>query len=343
MKSPSDQDLHSQLLDTNDTSICGLHIQKKTVACCQLAFLFIFLLLFGAAIFYLIEHPHELIRVQQARTTYRNEKNAILQLLHDATAATTTTTNTSQLYALLQKHSLGFQTSASDTDNWTFVNAIVFSFTIVTTIGYGTFTPSTPGGQIFLVIYALIGIPAAGVALAYIAERALYVFTWLSMVGQDKTLEAFQHFDADNSGALDKEEFNQAVQLLGYTLSQHQFKQLWAKVDEDQSGLVDVAEFKWAIKYMHADVTEAAGRKRRITVTLLGILGWVGIGMVVFTLTERWRLETTFYFLFVSLTTVGLGDFFPTSTVGLIFLLLFAMVSAIEHSKEQVDTEQWSH
>jgi hypothetical protein len=77
---------------------------------------------------------------------------------------------------------------------------------------------------------------------------------------------------------------------------------------------------------MHADVTAAAGRTRRITITILGIFGWVGIGMIIFTLTEGWRPEQTFYFLFVSLTTVGLGDFFPESSAGLVFLLFFAMV-----------------
>ena len=192
--------------------------------------------------------------------------------------------------------------------------------------GYGTFAPTTVFGQIFLVIYALIGIPAAGSALAVIAERALYVFTWLSQVGGDKTLSAFNQFDDDGSGELDKDEFAAAVKLLGYDLNQHQFKKLWDKVDDDKSGLVDLDEFRLAVKYMHADVTEAAGRTRRITITVLGIFGWVGIGMIIFTLTEGWAPEVTFYFLFVSLTTVGLGDFFPQSSAGLIFLLFFAMV-----------------
>ena len=78
---------------------------------------------------------------------------------------------------------------------------------------------------------------------------------------------------------------------------------LWHKIDDDKSGNVDLDEFREAIVYMHADVTEAAGRKQRITVTLVGIFGWIGIGGIVFTFTENWEPEETFYFLFVSLTT----------------------------------------
>ena len=32
----------------------------------------------------------------------------------------------------------------------------LFAFTIVSTIGYGSFAPKTPGGQIFTVFYALV-------------------------------------------------------------------------------------------------------------------------------------------------------------------------------------------
>ena len=53
---------------------------------------------------------------------------------------------------------------------------------------------------------------------------------------------------------------------------------LWHKIDDDKSGNVDLDEFREAIVYMHADVTEAAGRKQRITVTLVGIFGWIGVG-----------------------------------------------------------------
>uniref|UniRef100_A0A3P9BU21 Potassium channel, subfamily K, member 17 n=1 Tax=Maylandia zebra TaxID=106582 RepID=A0A3P9BU21_9CICH len=42
---------------------------------------------------------------------------------------------------------------------WKFTSSAVFAATVVTTIGYGNICPSTTGGQIFCVFFALFGIP----------------------------------------------------------------------------------------------------------------------------------------------------------------------------------------
>ena len=35
----------------------------------------------------------------------------------------------------------------------------VFSFSVISTIGYGNITPETPAGKLFTIFYALFGIP----------------------------------------------------------------------------------------------------------------------------------------------------------------------------------------
>ena len=318
----STSELHSKLTESSNDACLGF--QKKTTNCIQLSIAFLFLIVVGGVVFYLIEAPHEDLRIQQVLKVYGQNKAKILQLLHHNSTANT---SPEELYALLQPHVIGFHDGPQYTNNWTFLNALIFSFTIITTIGYGTFTPSTIAGQIFLVVYSCFAIPLSGIALACIAERALYVFTLISMVGQDKTLQAFRAFDEDDSGELDKEEFLQAVGLLlDIDLNTNQQNKLWNKVDDDGSGSVDLDEFKWAINYMHADVTESAGRKNRIKVTLIGIIVWICIGISVFCWIENWDVAKSFYFCSVSLLTIGLGDVFPTSTGGLIFLLVFAMI-----------------
>ena len=65
--------------------------------------------------------------------------------------------------------------SAVPDDTWGLhsYRAFLFSFTIITTIGYGEIAPKTAGGRIWLCAYSIIFIPMAGVALTKARSRAL--------------------------------------------------------------------------------------------------------------------------------------------------------------------------
>ncbi|XP_030055118.1 potassium channel subfamily K member 17 [Microcaecilia unicolor] len=51
------------------------------------------------------------------------------------------------------------QNATSVLGKWKFAGSFFFCVTVVTTIGYGNLSPSTTGGQIFCIFYALVGIP----------------------------------------------------------------------------------------------------------------------------------------------------------------------------------------
>lgn len=50
------------------------------------------------------------------------------------------------------------------------------------------------------------------------------------------------------------------------------------------------------------------------------------MGVVVFKHSEGWTALETFYFCFITLTTVGLGDFVPSTVTGEEFLLFFSTI-----------------
>lgn len=58
---------------------------------------------------------------------------------------------------------------------WDYSNSLFFAMTVTTTIGYGNQSPVTSGGRIFVIIFALLGIPLTGVMLVGIGEKQKYV------------------------------------------------------------------------------------------------------------------------------------------------------------------------
>lgn len=69
---------------------------------------------------------------------------------------------------------IGERESALDPEysmRWGFFNSFFFAITVVTTVGYGHLSPSTPAGRIFCIIYALFGIPMTGILLGAIGDR----------------------------------------------------------------------------------------------------------------------------------------------------------------------------
>uniref|UniRef100_A0A3B5KJG2 Potassium channel domain-containing protein n=1 Tax=Xiphophorus couchianus TaxID=32473 RepID=A0A3B5KJG2_9TELE len=54
---------------------------------------------------------------------------------------------------------------------WDMGSAFFFAGTVITTIGYGNIAPSTEGGKIFCILYAIFGIPLFGFLLAGIGDQ----------------------------------------------------------------------------------------------------------------------------------------------------------------------------
>ncbi|XP_048841531.1 potassium channel subfamily K member 5-like isoform X2 [Brienomyrus brachyistius] len=120
----------------------------------------IFYLSIGAAIFQILEEPNW----KRAVFNYTAEKERILNdhpcLKKD---------DLDRILKLVSgAASQGITIVGNRTlQNWDWRNAVVFSATVITTIGYGNIAPKTARGRIFCVIYGLFGIP---LCLTWISE-----------------------------------------------------------------------------------------------------------------------------------------------------------------------------
>jgi len=78
--------------------------------------------------------------------------------------------NQKQFNAVLEEFLERNGNEMQDHKKWTFFGSAFFVSTLITTLGFGNFHPRTPGGQMFTVIFGLIGIPVMGYVLSSVGR-----------------------------------------------------------------------------------------------------------------------------------------------------------------------------
>ncbi|XP_042565725.1 potassium channel subfamily K member 10b [Clupea harengus] len=140
--------------------------------------------------------------------------------------------------------------TSHNSSHWDLGSSFFFAGTVITTIGYGNIAPSTEGGKIFCICYAIFGIPLFGFLLAGIGDQLGTIFV--------KCILRVERM----------------------------FRQ----------------------KHRHISQT-----KIRVTSTILfilaGCLVFVTLPAVIFKNIECWTALEAIYFVVITLTTVGIGDY----------------------------------
>uniref|UniRef100_A0A7N6ABV3 Potassium channel domain-containing protein n=1 Tax=Anabas testudineus TaxID=64144 RepID=A0A7N6ABV3_ANATE len=188
----------------------------------------------GGLVFQALEQPFE----NNQKITITAEKAAFLQK-HPCVSP-------DELKAIIKVRALNagvnpIGDTSYNSSHWDLGSAFFFAGTVITTIGYGNIAPSTQGGKIFCILYAIFGIPLFGFLLAGVGDQLGTIFV--------KSI---------------------------------------AKVEKIQT-------------------------KIRVASTLLFILAgcilFVTIPAVIFKHIEGWTALESTYFVVITLTTVGIGDY----------------------------------
>lgn len=157
---------------------------------------------------------------------------------------------------------------------WDFFHSLFFVITVVTTVGYGNIAPTTMLGRIFMIFYALIGIPLNGMVMVTLGEYFAKSFRKL------------------------------------YT--------------------------RWKSTKMHYHASKLGLIGQVILYLIPGFTFFIFIPSVVIMIFEQWDYDVAVYYAFVTLTTIGFGDYVPTYqdndfnriafTIYKIFLLIWIMI-----------------
>jgi len=162
---------------------------------------------------------------------------------------------------------------------WTFPNTLLFTITIMTTVGYGHISPKTFNGQVFCIFYSLIGLPLFMFFMANIgnpmAEGLKYTYSRLCC----RICRAKRR----------RSEFPRG------SLKQHR-----RRIIDDVVG----DEY-----YMPTDLVIIP-----IILCLAIIVGFLAIGTFIFHHWEKWDLVSSAYFSFITLSTIGFGDYVPSES-----------------------------
>uniref|UniRef100_A0A914XMB8 Potassium channel domain-containing protein n=1 Tax=Plectus sambesii TaxID=2011161 RepID=A0A914XMB8_9BILA len=156
-----------------------------------------------------------------------------------------------------------------------FRDIVLFTFTTITTIGYGNISPTTDASKLFCIGYAAFGIPLVFLSLANMGKFMSEAY-WMCMICLSKSAR---------------------------------------EVDRSKEGLLS-PDGNWKMPF--------------ITLNFLLIFA-IGTGAVLFYTWDKLHFATAVYFSFISVMTIGFGDFFATANtswhcLAIIMYICFGMV-----------------
>ncbi|XP_018392687.1 PREDICTED: trichohyalin [Cyphomyrmex costatus] len=231
-------------------------------------------------------------------------------------------------------HEAGLHTYSGQ-KSWSFLNAVVYCLTVITTIGYGHISPSTDTGRAITIVYAIFGIPmfliiladfgklfTRGIKFLWAFVRRLYytgscrkvrrtvpvqeVMKGVQLVYDLAKLRRPSQMNPDEIDELQRQQVQQPQTVLN--------------VDANTPGTPGTPALS---AYVVDDEFNLP-----ISLAIVILLAYIFIGATLYSRWESWDFFESFYFVFISMSTIGFGDYvpkYPVYMMGSIVYLVFGL------------------
>ena len=230
---------------------CGSSDRRLAVLVC----VYVIYLFMGAAVFNMIESPHE-ARIISDLNTYVQ----LFRMRHNSCVSEQELNEFIKLISVFNDRGVPATRNVSKEQNWSFGQSVFYAGTVLTTIGYGSFSPLTKLGKLFCILFALVGIPATLLLLYAIIERLMKLTGRVLAAFIDKAVHLCNRLSVLSCMRVQRSHLHIAFALLS---------------------------------------------------TLVVLVIFFLIPAAVYSHIENWSYLNAFYYCFISLTTVGLGDYVP--------------------------------
>ncbi|XP_026475853.1 LOW QUALITY PROTEIN: potassium channel subfamily K member 18-like [Ctenocephalides felis] len=228
-------------------------------------------------------------------------------------------------------HEAGMKTYSGQR-GWSFLNGVVYCLTVVTTIGYGHISPVTTTGRAITIAYAIIGIPMFLILLADFGKlfTRCIKFVWafvrrLYYTGSCRKVRRTAPVQEVMKG------FNMINDLAHFRRPSQPSGPNMTKTDPELTPSGGMRLSQSAPSGMPQTpylTTPSAGAETPqtpapsafeiddefnlpISVAISILLVYIFIGATIYYIWEDWGFFESFYFVFISMSTIGFGDFVP--------------------------------
>ncbi|CAB0037799.1 unnamed protein product [Trichogramma brassicae] len=247
-----------------------------------------------------------------------------------------------RLYGMLKK--LNFQTHPEDM-NWVFWNGVIYCCTIYTTIGYGHISPSTSTGRALTIVYAIFGIPMFLIVLADFGKlftrgiKFLWAFVRrLYYTGSCRKVRRTVHmqemmkgvqlvYDWSTSFRRPSQMTDEEIVEMERHRQQQQQQQQQQQHPHHTSLSVDgntpqqTPESPSTPDMSAFEIDDEFNLPISVAITILVL--YIIIGAVIFNIFEDWTFFESFYFVFISMSTIGFGDFVPQDPLYMMLSIVY--------------------